>query len=256
VRWLEKNGYDVSYTTDIDTDSNTANPLTNHKAFLSVGHDEYWTMAMRNNVQNAINAGVNVGFFGGDDSYWQIRLEPNAAQVPNRVEVGYKDFSDDTTFPGPDPQWNVNNSILTNLWRSTEVNKPENAMMGIMFGGQVGSDTAYVVQNSSNWVYAGTGFTNGQSIPGLIDYEYDEQYNNGSTPAGLTLLSNSPTSNIEQNNASDHANSSIYTAPNGARVFDAGTITWSYGLDNYGGTTYVNAGIQQATANILANFAQ
>ncbi len=40
VYWLEKQGYNVSYITDVDTDTNV-NPLTNHKAFLSVGHDEY-----------------------------------------------------------------------------------------------------------------------------------------------------------------------------------------------------------------------
>jgi hypothetical protein len=52
----------------------------------------------------------------------------------------------------------------------------------------------------------------------------------------------------------DTANSGIYTAPSGARVFNAGTIQWSYGLDSYGGTTFVNAGIQRMTANLLANF--
>ncbi|HLY30154.1 MAG TPA: N,N-dimethylformamidase beta subunit family domain-containing protein, partial [Ktedonobacterales bacterium] len=43
LRWAEKNGFDMTYTTDVDTDLNT-NPLTNHKAFLSVGHDEYWSL--------------------------------------------------------------------------------------------------------------------------------------------------------------------------------------------------------------------
>ena len=78
LRWAEKNGFDMTYTTDIDTDLNT-NPLTNHKAFLAVGHDEYWSKAMRDNVQAAINAGVNVGFFGANICYWQIRFLPNAA---------------------------------------------------------------------------------------------------------------------------------------------------------------------------------
>lgn len=42
IRFLEKNGYDVTYSTDIDTHTSPAK-LLNHKAFLSVGHDEYWT---------------------------------------------------------------------------------------------------------------------------------------------------------------------------------------------------------------------
>src|SRR5579884_901916 len=54
VYWAESQGFDLTYTTDVDTDTNV-NPLTNHKAFLSVGHDEYWSAGMRQNVQNAIN---------------------------------------------------------------------------------------------------------------------------------------------------------------------------------------------------------
>ena len=42
VRWLESNGYDVSYTSGVDTDRRGAE-LLEHEAFLSVGHDEYWS---------------------------------------------------------------------------------------------------------------------------------------------------------------------------------------------------------------------
>ena len=45
VRWLEANGYNLSYCTGIDTDRRGAEILNhlNHKVFLSVGHDEYWS---------------------------------------------------------------------------------------------------------------------------------------------------------------------------------------------------------------------
>ena len=251
LRWAEKNGFDMTYTTDVDTDLNT-NPLTNHKAFLSVGHDEYWSKNMRDNVQAAINAGVNVGFFNADSAYWQIRFEPNAAGVPDRVEVGYKDFATINAPPGPDPQWNVNNAIVTTLWRDDPVNRPENAMMGVMFRDQNKTvERPYVVTDASSWVFANTGFVNGSSVPGIVGYEYDAVYNNGASPAGLTVLSVSP---VDGNNGTSNANSTIYNAASGARVFAAGTIAWSYGLDNFGGRNTANAGIQQATANIFYNF--
>ncbi|MEO7003624.1 MAG: N,N-dimethylformamidase beta subunit family domain-containing protein [Ktedonobacterales bacterium] len=251
LRWAEKNGFDMTYTTDVDTDLNT-NPLTNHKAFLSVGHDEYWSKNMRDNVQAAINAGVNVGFFNGDSAYWQIRFEPNAAGVPDRVEVGYKDFATINAAPGPDPQWNVNNAVVTTHWRDDPVDKPENALMGVMFMDQNKSvERPYIVTDASSWVFAKTGFVNGSSIPGIVGYEYDAVFNNGASPAGLTVLSVSP---VDGNNGTSNANSTIYTAASGARVFAAGTIAWSYGLDNFGGRSTANAGIQQATANIFYNF--
>ena len=111
VRWLEKNGYNVAYTTDTDTSTNSTNPITNHKAFLVVGHDEYWSQGMRQSVQGAIAAGVNVAFFAGNESYWQVRYEPNASGVANRVMVGYKDFAECSCSGGPDPMYNVNNSV-------------------------------------------------------------------------------------------------------------------------------------------------
>jgi hypothetical protein len=253
VYWMESQGYNVAYTTDVDTDTN-ASTLTNHKAFLSVGHDEYWSAGMRNTVQNAINAGVNVGFFGANEMYWQIRFEPNAAGVPDRVEVGYKDYAETNTPPGPDPEWNVNNSIVTTNWRDPLVNKPENGIVGIMYEDQTLNDQDYnfVVANASSWVYAGTGFVNGSVVRGILGYEYDKVFNNGATPAGLTILGNSPVTGESVGNST--ANASIYTAPSGAKVFAAGTIEWSLGLENIQGNTYANPGIQKATANILNAF--
>src|SRR5207245_1503931 len=177
VYWLESQGYDVTYTTAVDTDTNV-NPLTNHRAFLSVGHDEYWSKGMRDNVQNAINAGVNAAFFSANSMYWQIRFESNGSGAANRVEVCYKDASTFNTPPGPDPQNGKNNSIVTVRWRDAPVNQPENGLIGVMYEDQVNRDYAYVVQNSSNWIYAGSGFTDGTSLPGIVGYEYDKVWNN------------------------------------------------------------------------------
>jgi len=52
VRWLEANGYNVSYSSGIDADRQGA-LIRNHKVFLSVGHDEYWSGQQRANVEAA-----------------------------------------------------------------------------------------------------------------------------------------------------------------------------------------------------------
>jgi hypothetical protein len=66
-----------------------------------------------------------------------------------------------------------------------------------------------------------------------------------------TLLSSS---SFPASNTTDFANSSVYQAPSGAWVFAAGTIGWSYGLDNYSGANAVDPRIQQTTANVLNAF--
>src|SRR5437773_8216945 len=94
IRWLERSGYDVTYSTDIDTHAN-GGELQNHKAFLSVGHDEYWSKEMFDAVEAARGVGVNLAFFGGDDVSVQVRFEPSAVGVANRVVVCYKDSTID-----------------------------------------------------------------------------------------------------------------------------------------------------------------
>jgi hypothetical protein len=255
VRWLERQGYNVTYTTNVDTDTNV-NPLSAHRAFLSVGHDEYWSKGIRDNVEAAVAAGVNVGFFAGNEAYWQVRYEANASGVPNRVMVGYKDYASGLNGPpGPDPMYGVNNSIVTTWWRDPIVNRPEESLMGVMFGGET-VDSDYVVQNASNWVYAGTGFTDGTHVQKLVGYEYDHYFGDAQTPPNTTVLSNTSLVNTE-NGQADTANAAVHTAPSGATVFAASTIQWSWALDSFGGgPTYLNTGIQRTTANILARFTQ
>ena len=126
-------------------------------------------------------------------------------------------------------------------------------MLGNQFGGET-FNSDYIVQNASNWVYAGTGWTNGTHVPGLVGYEYNHYFGDSNTPPGTVVLSNTPLVNTENGNQPDTANATIYTAPSGARVFSAATIQWSWGLDNYGGTSMVNAGVQRVTQNIIDNF--
>src|SRR5207249_987376 len=52
----------------------------------------------------------------------------------------------------------------------------------------------------------------------------------------------------------EYANSSVYQALSGAWVFAAGTIEWSWALDNYGGRNLADARIQITTANVLNRF--
>src|SRR5439155_556791 len=91
VRWLERSGYDVKYSTDVDTHENSGR-LLNSKVFLSGAHNEYWSKEMYDGVQQARDAGVHLGFFGADAVYWQVRFEPSPLTgAADRVMVGYKD---------------------------------------------------------------------------------------------------------------------------------------------------------------------
>ncbi len=257
IRWLEKSGYDVSYSTNVDTHAAGAR-LLNYKGFLSVGHDEYWSKGMYDAAEAARDAGVSLAFFGANAVYWQIRFEPSVITgASNRVIVCYKSA---TTDP-------VTGPTKTVTWRDPIVNRPEQGLIGIQYTTyfdpvQFSATTnfPYVVSNSSHWVFEGTGFQNGNSVPGIVGYEIDREVVGVPRPNFVnntySLLSHSPILDI--GGASDHANSSIYQAASGAWVFGAGTIGWSFGLDGTAipGFSYpaVDGRIQRTTANILDRF--
>jgi len=244
IRWLELHNYNVTYVTSLDTQTNPR-MYTNRKIFLSDWHDEYWSKEMRDNLTHALDQGEHLAFFGANNIYWQIRFESSTTGRANRVEVCYKNASLDP-FSSSEP-W-----LTTVNWRSAPVNKPENALLGVMYESQFtyGTSFPWIVTNSSHWIYNGTGLKTGETIPGLVGYEYDKIWNNGSTPAGLTLLSSSPI--VDVNGVHSTANGAIYTAASNALVFTAGTIYWVWKLDD---NSYQHRGadrnVQRMTSNVL-----
>ena len=108
IRWLEKNGYDVSYIAGVDT-ARSGSDLLNHKLFLSVGHDEYWSADQRANVEAARDAGVNLAFWSGNEVFWETRWEPSLDSTPDayRTLVTYKESPMGRGRPQFRMDWNV-----------------------------------------------------------------------------------------------------------------------------------------------------
>lgn len=262
VFWLEANGYDVSYLTNLDTHNyglpGGKNLLLDHKAFLSVGHDEYWTLEMRNAVAEARDNGVHLGFFSSNVSYWRIRLEPDPwSGQPERVVVTYK-----TTESGPeDPSGQP-----TTTWRDPlGANDPENNLVGIQYIGD--NDIHYFpmrvsAEQAQDRIYRYTGLAD--MHPGsyadigkhLIGWEWDARADNGSEPAGLTILASTPVYGgvlVDAGRRYDYqpatAQVTRYQDPSGAIVFASGTNQWAWGLAIYEPDRL----IQQISANLFAD---
>jgi hypothetical protein len=253
VRWLESQGYDVTYITNMDVHTNAA-LLRQHKAYLSVGHDEYWSLQMRDGVEDARDAGVHLGFFSANSAYWRVRFEPStdSAAVANRVMACYKDpLAADPVAP-------------TYTWRGPENNRPENALLGVMYVG----DDVYspmggydlVVKNANDSYYANTNLTNGATLSALVGYEWDAVVNNGFSPPGLVVLSESPTNSktiapgLPQGTNSSISHSVRYTASSGAKVFSSGSIQYLWGLNSAGvSPARVDSRLQQFVINVLAS---
>jgi len=247
VLFLEKEGYDVSYTTDVDTHER-GNLLSLHKAFLSTGHDEYWSWQMRDNIEAARDNGVNLAFFGANVGYWLIRFEPSLITGgTDRTIICYKNKNSDPLSSADDL---TTRRLTTVKFRSNPVDRPEDALVGVMYETDpVQSDL--VISNASSWVFEGTGLKNGDHLPGLLGYEVDRTSDH--TPAGTTQLAHSPYPFRGNARYSDMV---VYTAPSGSTVFATGTMQWSWGLvdPGIGGKSYENPAVQKATRNVLRRF--
>jgi hypothetical protein len=250
LRWLESQGYDVTYISDMDLQTDPG-LLLKHKVFLSVGHDEYWSEEMRAAVEAARDAGVNLGFFSANTLYWRVRFEPSGSGVPDRVMVCYK------SPRVPDPL------EPTYRWRDPPNNRPENALLGVMtIGGRSNEPYGgydWMIANASDPYFANTDLSDGATLTKLYGYEWDAVVDNGYTPPGLVILGASPVVPAGIITGIPHTDTQIahairYTHSSGARVFATGSIQWMWGLDS----TLVNSPrvdrrAQQFAVNVLSD---
>jgi hypothetical protein len=205
---------------------------------------------MRNNLEAAFAAGVHIAFFSANAMYWQVRFESSPNGGPNPVMVGYKENA-----PSFDPLFN--DPILSTVrFRDAPVNRPENRLLGVMYGWDTSDWNGYplVVTNSAHRVYRNTGLTNGQSLYGMVGYEWDNLEGvtasspNPATIAGLAVLADSPTS------PGSHHNSVTYQNGAGTRFFSGGSINWCWGLDNYNSPiNSQDTRVRQITTNVLVD---
>ena len=247
VQFLEKEGYDVTYTTDVDTHEH-GERLSLHKAFLSAGHDEYWSWQMRDHVEAARDNGIDLAFFGSNVAYWQIRFEPSSITGDaDRTIICYKNKDSDPISSADDLP---TRRLTTVKFRSHPVDRSEDALVGVMYESDpVQGDI--VISDASSWVFEGTGLKAGDLLPNLLGYEVDRSSDH--TPAGTMQLAHSPYPFRGETRYSDMV---MYTAPSGSIVFATGTMQWSWGLSDPGiaGKRFENPAVQTMTRNVLRRF--
>ena len=265
IRWMESQGYDMTYVTDTELETNP-NLLLGHRVFVNTGHDEYYSDGMRSALQNGVNNGVNLALFSANNAVGRVTWSADGSGSPlRRIHTSKGALNDGT-----------------GLFRDLTPPQPENALLGVMTEGAA-SARPFLVYDASSWIYAGTGLVNytgngttgvvtsgqGQNaLPGIVGYEFDTRAANDPSlaayrsyePAGLQQVGHSfvPASDNGVNAWSD---ATLYTAAGGGTVFSAGTIQWSFTVDNGYDTGFcdcdhhvANPIGQKITSNILTRF--
>jgi hypothetical protein len=245
VMRLEEQGFDVTYATSIDLHTKP-DMLQQHTAFLSPGHDEYWSAPMRDGAEKARDAGVNLAFFGANAAYRQVRFEDSSVGA-NRHQVCYKSAAED-------PMTKVNPALSTVNWRDAPVSRPEMQLVGVGYDGNpVKADL--VIADPGAWVFEGLGFRAGQVIgPDVIGPEFDRAFP-GSSPKNLQVLAHSP---VRVGRRASFADTSYYSSASGAGVFASASIWWLTKLSPprlFAASPYIPE-IVEITLNVLRAFGE
>ena len=243
--WLESQGYDVTYISNHDTHVDPRR-LLRAKGLLSIGHDEYWSIEMYQNVKAAIGAGVSVGFFSGNAVCGRIL---HGADTRGR---NHRAFERVGVFgpPGGTFEFQAMNSLRHERPYANE-------LIGAHSTGPVTGGADWVCALPEHWIFAGTGMKQGEGIPGLVGWEW---HGDPANIPGLEVVATAPTQSAPGKLNKGQFTATVYPGPRGNIVFNAATCWWADGLSAPPG--YVRPSVytspqgpdrraQQITRNIL-----
>jgi hypothetical protein len=244
--WMEQHGYDVTYCSNTDVHADAKTPLR-CKAFLSVGHDEYWSRQQFDHVAAAVKAGVNVAFLSGNTCCFVAPLTPSSSGVANRI------FERAGRYGGVRPK---EKPFMADL----DVEAPnESTLLGAQTVTPFNGSGDWIVTRPDHWLFAGTGMKKGDRIPGLVGWEFHGE------PAkipGLEVVAEGPTWTGDERES--HYTATIYPGPKDNLVFNASTIFWSQGLSappghmppisHHGRPHGPDERVQKITSNLFQRF--
>ncbi len=174
VRWAESQGIELEYAANSDLEFHPE-ILSAYRLVLSVGHDEYWSSPMRDNLEKFIGDGGNVAFFSGNTCCWQVRSEESG----RALTCWKQNYTVDPYFRGDKPQ------LLATLWSHHLIGRPENELTGVGFlwGGYhrsheqlMNGPGSFEIHRPEHWVLAGTGLKEHDRFGGkdsIVGYECD-----------------------------------------------------------------------------------
>jgi hypothetical protein len=243
--WLEQHGYDVSYVSN--SDMVTPHRGLKSRTFISVGHDEYWDHRQFDSVTRMRDEGVNLLFLSGNSVCWVTPLRASSDGRANRVFFRGGPYGAENDYAvererdhGPFPYRGPDEGLLMGARNVEPVNG--------------GGD--WTATKANHWIFDNTGMKDGDSIPGLIGWEYHGQ------PAdipGLEIVGGGTAWQGGEN--PQQWTATIYPGPKGNIVFNAATIWWAQALGDPPGHTLPwshysrphgpDERIQQITHNLL-----
>ena len=215
LRWAEAQGYAVDVIGQTDLHYRPA-LLDDYRLAVMVGHDEYWSWAMRDAIDGFVERGGRVARFAAN-FMWQIRLEQDGRR---QICYKYRARDEDPVRGTEDERY------LTESWESQAIGRPGalsfglNALRGLYagWGGCVPrGSSGFTVYRPDHWAFAGTGLGYGDLLGDasrIFGYEVDGldyRFEQGlpypapgqAVPPGLDILAMGVSSLVERGGETD-----------------------------------------------------
>jgi hypothetical protein len=215
AHWIEQSGYDVTYCGNEDVHTGGVEFVRRAKAFLSIGHDEYWTRKQYDTCLEAVKGRVNFGFFSGNAVCFVVPYLPSTDGRANRVIERIGRYGG--IRPGEE-------KYMADL---PEEAPSEANLIGAQTVSPFNGSGDWIVTKPEHWIFTGTGMKRGDRIPGLVGWEF---HGDPAKIDGLEVVAAGKT--LTGGEAESHWEATIYPGPKGSTVFNASTIFWAMGLSN------------------------
>ena len=204
IQEIERLGLKLSYTTNGALHRGAEN-YRGSRALVALGHDEYWSVPMRNAAQTLRDRGTNLIVLGSNTMFYRARWNSDLTRL-----TSYKTAATDPV-QGPE---------TTEVFRSAPNPNPEARLLGSQYDCDGRNpQTDLVVVNPNFWAFRGTGATAGARYPNLIGHEVDKA--GPDSPPGVHIAAHSSFNCRDRGGWSDLT---YYVAPSKAGVLNLGTM--------------------------------
>ena len=231
----ERLGLNIAYVSDVDV-ATIPNLLDGARAYVSGGHDEYWTTEERDAVERARSQGTNLLFFGANVAYWRTRLAGSPLGA-NRQMILYKSAWEDPN--------KVNPTI-----RFRDSNRPESALTGQNYNCFPATGN-FTVSAPHSFIFRSTHAKIGDSYSGIIGPEVDHVVVPSRFVGRVQVVSRSDVICGTGKDRFSTSNMIYGVSPSGAGTVSVGTMMWvERGLTN-SVPARTRSFVTQVTENLL-----
>jgi hypothetical protein len=203
-------GLDIAYVTDVDV-ATIPNLLAGARAYVSGGHDEYWTGSERTAVETARTKGTNLLFFGANVAYWQTRLESSPLGA-NRHVILYKSAQEDPNKANP-------------TIRFRDIPRPESILTGQQYNCFPVTGN-FTVSVPDSFIFQSTHVTKGSKFSGIMGPEVDHVVTPNRFVGQVRVVAKSVVTRGRVTKTPTTSDLVYGVSPSGAGTISVGTMKW------------------------------